>query len=541
MNASTDPQSYAELRKRVESEPLFKNLGELIDFSVACYSDKPAWISIDSDGRSLTYDEIGKLIAKSANSFASMGVKKGSHVALMMPSAPEHLCAWVALAKIGAVSIGINPNYTTKELGYTLVDSKAEYLLTASKFLPNLETLLQNDCIAAQKVAVWGSVTRPFHDWAAALDSADWEFKSDEVEVAGADPINILYTSGSTGFPKGCVLPHDYWVIKGKIVANLWPETTRILCDAPFHYMGPLWRFAFACYLGAAIYVAPRASLTRFVARWKEHKIDFGWINNAMAMTNAQESDSDNSLEVLGTSGISPTLQDAVEKRFGAKVREHYGMTEIGLAIVMPIDADEMLGSGSCGLEAPFRECMIADENGETVRCGEVGELCVRGLGIVKEYIGKPEANAQAFRGGWFRTGDLFWQDENGYFYFNSRIKDIIRRSAENISATEVETALSTIGEVQEVAVGPVKDAMRGEEVKAFIILKPGHSSDSVNPEKIIEYCSQLLARYKLPRYFQYYSEFPKTSSNKIAKKLLLNGEGSAVTRTYDITSGTWD
>jgi len=534
-------ENYAAQRAELEAKPLFRNVGALIDHATENFSDNLAWIFTDEDRSPLTYRDLGALIEKSANAFRIMGVRKGSHVALIMPTSPEHLAAWAALAKIGAVSIGINPAYTTTELAYTLTDSKAEYVLIASDYLSKFQQL--PSCHAnygIAKIAVWGDHTQDFASWADKLDKAPASSNLELTDVAFEDPINILFTSGSTGFPKGCVLPHSYWVVKGVVMANLWPGITRIQCDAPFHYMGPLWRFAFACSLGAALCVSPRASLTRFVERWKKNKIDFGWVNNAMAMTTEGNGDGLNDLKILGTSGFNPLLHAATEKRFDTAIREHYGMTEIGLAIVTPRDASNLVGTGSCGVVAPFRECMIADEQGNRLPDGEVGELCVKGPGIVKEYIGRPEATSEAFHGDWFRTGDLFRRDEQGYYYFQSRIKDIIRRSAENISATEVETVLATIPGIEDVAVGPVKDAMRGEEVKAFVILKQGGDPNTVSPETIIAHCSVVLARYKLPRYVQYYSEFPRTSSNKIAKRRLLDGEGTAVTKTFDAATGSW-
>nr|WP_315396939.1 class I adenylate-forming enzyme family protein [uncultured Duganella sp.] len=531
----------ATLRAKIESQQLLHSVGALFDHAVAGHGDKLAWIDVDSNRPALTYKGLDDLVRQSLNGFIAMGVKKGHHVALIMPTVPEHLCAWLALAKIGAVSVGVNPGYTSAELKYTLTDSKSEFLLVdAMNAEAFYEFQSRDGYFDESKVAIWGGGRAPFINWQVLLSHNSTVVRSGD-DPDFNDPCNILYTSGSTGFPKGCVLPHSYWIIKGKVVQNIWPETNRIQCDAPFHYMGPLWRFAFAAYSGAALCVAPKASLTKFVDRWQKYKADFGWINNAMAMTDMGASDGDNSLKVLGTSGISKVLHKAAEERFGAPIRENYGMTEIGLALYVPIDAVETVGSGTCGIPAPFRECMIADADGTPVQQGEIGELLVAGPGIVKEYIGRPEANREAFHGKWFKTGDLFRQDEQGLYYFHARIKDIIRRSAENISAVEVETALTAVDGIEEVAVGPVKDELRGEEVKAFIILKAGLTPDQISPDKILQKCKENLARYKHPRYFQYYKLFPRTGSNKIAKRLLLDGGGEALSGTYDSSTGEWD
>ena len=183
---------------------------------------------------------------------------------------------------------------------------------------------------------------------------------------------------------------------------------------------------------------------------------------------------------------------------------------------------------------------MIADSEGNELPGGEIGELCIAGPGMLQGYYKKPEATRSAFHGEWFRTGDLARRDADGYYYIVGRIKDMIRRSAENISVTEVESALSTIPEVEDVAVHGVKDEKRGEEVKACLILRNNKSPEDLPPERVLEHAREHLARFKIPRYIQYYSEFPRTGSNKIAKKRLQDGEGKLVTGTYDATTGAW-
>lgn len=215
-------------------------------------------------------------------------------------------------------------------------------------------------------------------------------------------------------------------------------------------------------------------------------------------------------------------------------------MTEIGFAIGCRLNDDRSVGIGTCGKILPYREGMIADTEGNELPDGEIGELCIAGPGMLQGYYKKPEATEAALRGKWFRTGDLARRDAEGYYYIVGRIKDMIRRSAENISVTEVESALSTIADVEDVAVHGVKDEKRGEEVKACLILREGISVEDFPPEKVLDHARKHLARFKVPRYIQYYSAFPRTGSNKIAKKRLQDGEGNVVSGTYDPSTGEW-
>ena len=531
----------AEYRRRVEADPLPTNLGAVLDRAVACFGNRPAWIFVDQDLPSLSYRELGELVARSAAAFASLGVRKGSHVGVMLPNVPNSLAAWLGIARLGARMIPINPGYTPDELRYWLTDGDAEHLLIADTCLGIYRAMqAQSPVLAEDRVVTYGAAKVEGLPWWRELlaQSSPTFTPTEPVELD--DIVNIQYTSGSTGWPKGCLLSHRYWLQFGKAASEAWPTFTRIQCDLPFYYMGPLWRFALAAFQGAALCVPPSYSLTRYRERMREYGYDMGWMTNPVAMLPPDPIERDNKLKMIAVFGLSKELHRAVEERYGAPVRESFGMTEIGFSIYMPFRDTHMSGSGSCGITAPFRELMIADPEGKPVRRGEIGELCVAGLGILQGYYKKPEATAAAFHGRWFRTGDLFRQDDYGFYYIVGRIKDMIRRSAENISVTEVETALSIMPAIQEVAVHGVKDEKRGEEVKACVVLMPGYDPQSVTPTEIIAHCREHLARFKVPRYVQYYAAFPRTGSNKVAKKRLADGEGEQVSATFNSATGAW-
>jgi crotonobetaine/carnitine-CoA ligase len=234
--------------------------------------------------------------------------------------------------------------------------------------------------------------------------------------------------------------------------------------------------------------------------------------------------------------GLKKELHRPLEEKLGVPVRESFGMTEVGAGLYMPADAEDMVGSGSCGIPAPFRECMVADDAGHPVPVGAIGELLIAGPGLFKGYYKNPEATATAFWGEWFRTGDLARMDERGYFYIVGRIKEMIKRSSENIAAQEVESAIYALPQVMEVAVIGVPDEKRGEEVKACVVLQAGVTKDDLPPDVIAQHCRSRLAAFKVPRYVQYYAALPKTSSEKIAKKTLSEGGGQPASETFDLS-----
>jgi crotonobetaine/carnitine-CoA ligase len=223
-----------------------------------------------------------------------------------------------------------------------------------------------------------------------------------------------------------------------------------------------------------------------------------------------------------------------IRRRFGCVATDGYGMTEIGAALMLPDELDDPDADACVGIPAPFRECRIVREDGTDCGVNESGELWVRGDGILMGYYNKPQATAEAFAADWFRTGDLFIVTDKGYYQIVGRIKDMIRRSSENISALEVEQALTMVDGVKQVAVVAVPDDYRGEEVKAYLLLEEGQTQGSVSPQRVREDCKKRLAEYKIPRFIEYVTDFPYTPSQKVAKAKL-------VAQKEDLREGAWD
>jgi acyl-CoA synthetase (AMP-forming)/AMP-acid ligase II len=282
------------------------------------------------------------------------------------------------------------------------------------------------------------------------------------------------------------------------------------------------------------LHVAYRQSAVRFMHWVREHDIEFCLLPNVLLKQAPSPEDRNHKLVKGNVYGFAKSDHAALEERYDLIAREAFGMTEIGSATFMPIEETSMVGSGSCGLTSPFRECRIADTQGNALPDGEIGELIVRGPGILRGYYRKPEATAAAFHGEWFRTGDLFRRDTRGFFSVVGRIKDMIRRAGENISALEVEAVVCGIAEVAEAAALPIADAVRGEEVKVYVVLQPHVPAEGLSPQRIIEHCAANLASFKVPRYIEFRKELPKTPSDKVAKHVLR-------AEKVDLRIGSWD
>jgi crotonobetaine/carnitine-CoA ligase len=538
---SPDP---VERCRQLDAEPLPCSNAALLDEAAAEVPDRLAWRFIDS-GETATYAEVRTMVDRLASGLHRLGVRKGTHVAVMVPNVPQFPVTWLAIGRLGAVMVPVNIAYTARELGYILDDSQAAYLVIAEEFLPTLDSVAgRPPALTDSRVIVVGRAAgqrQNRQDWQALHDSGAPDFEPPE-PVGLDDLLNIQYTSGTTGFPKGVLQAQRYWITQSRINAfrdGLAYE--RILISTPFYYMDPQWLLLMAFHQRATAFIAARQSTSRYTGWLRTWQIQFSLMPAELMFKNPSDpGDADNDTRRVNVYGLRKEIHRAVEQRFNVNAREAFGMTELGSATFMPLEVEDMTGSGSCGIAGPFRECKVVDAAGIEVPRGEIGELVVRGSGILRGYFRKPDATREAFFGEWFRTGDLFRQDERGYFFIVGRLKEMIRRSSENIPAREVESVLKDMAQLLDAAVIPVPDEIRKEEVKACVILQPGLTRDDVPPEAIIEHARRYLAPFKVPRYIEYRSEFPRTPSNKVRKPVLLAEKPDLRADSWDRVDQVW-
>jgi len=490
------------------------------------YGDKPAIVYVQPDRcDTLTYGQLETTLQKTIGYLQSLGVEPGDRVALQLPRCLPFIYLHLAVMRLNAISLPLNPAYVEPELRYFLHDSQSKVLFAdaANKDrvegiaagLPALETRLYlNHDPAAHFASLLADIQ---------VSQADLpDFPTDRMSTA-----LMLYTSGTTGYPKGAEITH------GNLTANIdalqsawgWRDDDNLLHVLPlFHVHGLVVALHGALNAGATTTLLPRfepklvldtlveQGCTVFMAVPTIHKrlVDFP---DATAY--------DLRCVRLITSG-SDRLPDDVFARFkevfGHTLLERYGMTETGMNLSNPLQGERRVGS--VGLPLPGVEArMVNPETLEVVPDGEVGELHIRGPHVFKGYWRKPEQTAQAFTGdGWLKTGDLALRESDGYFTLKGRLKDLIITGGLNVYPPEVELVLADHLAVAASAVIGCQNAEWGEQVVAVIVLKTGQN---VTPEDIIGYCRKHLANYKVPKRVEFVDELPRNTLGKVQKARL--------------------
>jgi len=526
-----------------------RTIREALDFAAARAPNKPYLLF---EEQSITFGELRSRVDRAANVFRGLGIRKGDRVSLMLPNAPAFLECWFGLNSIGASMVPVNVAYRAREAGYIVDHSESRLLVVDGRYLEVARDAATECAQLDLGLLVLGSAPasdgdgplRPSYE-ALMLEAPDTPV---EVRLDEQDEASVLYTSGTTGNPKGCVEEHSYYLLAARVYTRVLGlgADDRVLTPLPLFHMNP----QILSTMGTLLVGGSLVLLDRFHPRswWDSVRetrptvFHYLGVMPAMLMGLPESADDADQPARLGIgAGVPPDLHARFEKRFNCKLLEVFGMTEVGLNFCCPPDGDRRVGRRCFCRVFPEYEARVVGDDDRELAAGQIGELALRGsdagrprLGFMREYLKNPEATAEAWRDGWFHTGDYVSADVDGWVSFIDRKKDIVRRSGENIASSEVEAVLRDHPSVLDAAVIGVPDPIREEEIKAYVIMQPGHSAETDGPEALLTWCEERLAYFKVPRYLEYRDSFPRTPTEKVQKQLLKRERDELTTECYD-------
>ncbi len=525
-------------------------IGQLLDETVARVPDQDAVVYVDRDYRQ-TWSELRETVDQAAKGLMALGVKRGEKVAVWATNVPHWLTLQFATARIGAILLTININYRTEEISYLLRQSECEnifiidgyrdtdYVNTLYELVPELraqprDRLRSERFPHLRRVLFMGPEKhRGMYSWnevlamSVAVDDAEYRRRQDE--LSPYDVVNMQYTSGTTGFPKGVMLTHfnitnnGYWV---GVNENL-TSADRVCLPVPLFH-------CFGCVLGVMACLNHRATMVilekydpvnvmmsveqeRCTALYGVPTMFIGILDHKLF--DRFDLSSLRTGIMAGSPCPVKTMRECVDRMNMREVTIVYGLTEVSPAMTQT-RYDEPSLERKCstvGKAIPGIEVAIIDpETGEHLGPGRHGELCCRGHNVMKGYYNMPEETAKAIdKDGWLHSGDIGMVDEDGYYSVTGRLKDMIIRGGENIYPKEVEDFIHCLEGVADVQVVGVPSVKYGEVPAAFVIPRPGAR---LTAEDIMDHCRGRIAFYKVPRYVHFLEEFPMTASGKIMK-----------------------
>ena len=542
---------------------------EMLDASAQTYANQvstrlllsylPLGITVQA---TQTYAALKDSVDRLAFAFRKIGLQQGDRVAIMLPNIPQQVISFFATLRAGCVVVNTNPTYTPRELGHLLEDSGATAIIVLSGFYDrvaqvkdgtDLKHVIVTDLPEPLGFPFNKLVEKKVRKAGMMVDVPDgpgvWRFDDlistsepdpPAIDVSPDDVVLFQYTGGTTGSPKAAMLTHRNVMSNVQQIEAWYRDLQyggeKVLGAIPFfHVYGMSVAMLFSIYTGAELIVTPDPRQTDLVLEiLQREKVTMypGIPTTYTAIINHPKVDDADLSSIRACLSGGMSLPGEIQRRFeqitGGKLVEGYGLTETSpVACANPING--MRKEGSIGFPVPSTEVAIVglerNDEGEfePVPAGEEGELIIRGPQVMKGYWKRPEETAEAIsEEGWFHTGDIARMDEDGCFYIVDRKKDLIIASGYNIVPREVEEVLYTHEKVQEAVVVGVPDEVRGENVKAYIVLKAGQSS---TPEEITEFCREQLAPYKVPRLVDFRDELPKSQVGKILRRVLLEEE----------------
>ena len=497
------------------------SLKDVFENSFARRSEKPA-ITFFRGGDAeteLTYGQLDQDANQLAHSLRELAIGKGDRVIFFMEKSLLAVIAHIALQKLGAVAVPLNPGFRKAEMQYLLNDADAALVLTE----PEKEALITE--IDPNQKTLTVSTQTPYQDIEFFRSSSH---SPPEADIKSEDPGLIIYTSGTTGKPKGAVLTQQNLIHDTQNIINIWQITNSdVLCHSLplFHVHGLGFALHTALVAGSHTLMLDQfnpAKVLQFLSRKDPGSRCTIFMGVPTMYSKMMDELGDTELDFnhlrLLTSGSAPLLVKEFERIktvFGKEPVEREGMSETGMNFSNPIDGERK--PGSIGLPLPGLRARIVDpKKFDNVGPGQTGEIWLKSPGISPGYWRKPKETQEAFVDGWFRTGDLGKVDEEGYYYITDRIKHIIISGGENISAKEVETVINTLEGVVESAVVGIPDEKWGEKIVAAILTT---ADADLTSEKIQAHCTQHLHKWKSPKTLIFVDEIPKNTMGKILKE----------------------
>lgn len=509
-----------------------KTVYELLTIAEKLWGDR-IYLQFPPTGESFTYRRFKNLVDRVSSVFLSKGTGPGDRVGLFMKNSPWYLACIFACGKIGAVQVPVNWFYREREVEYILNNSRSSLLVVDEDLYPLVERIRDKLLTVKGIVKTTGS-------------GESLQNLTNSVTLAAVSPsvdeddlFAIIYTSGTTGMPKGAMLTHRSYVLSAKAI-SLWPIEeieSDYTCLPLFHINAQIYSSCGMMVAGKRLILSDRFTPQKF---WKEIKEYSATAFNALGslmqiLYSLPETPEDKTLpsRYVIVGGTPRELWEKFEERYNLTVLEGYSQTEDPLPFLNHPERQKR-ALGSFGVPSFWdlgHEVRVVDEKGNDVPPGKTGELIRRSPCTMKGYFMDEEKTQETLKGGWLWSGDVVRRDERGFTYFVERKKFIIRRSGENIAAWEVEAVIKDHPSVKDCAVIPVQDPLRGEEVKAIVLLKEGQN---LSPEEILLHVGKNLAYFKVPRYIEIVDALPYTPTGRIKKHELISQEKERADHGWD-------
>ena len=497
--------------------------------SVDQWLDLPALID-GPTGRALSYRELRSLIGKVGVALTARGFRKGDALCIWSPNLPEYAAVFFGAASIGAVNTTANPLYTAREVANQLRDSSAKIIVTVPALADR--ALEAARLVGTElEVVVFGE-SAGCTSWTSFIAV---EGIPPVVEIAAEhDVVALPYSSGTTGLPKGVMLTHRNLVanlVQCEFVDDARPGDRTIGVLPFFHIYGMVVILCMVLRRGACVVTMPQFDLETYLRLTQDHKVRTAYLVPPIALALAKHPSVANydlsTLEMInsGAAPMGPELEQACAERINCLVKQGYGMTEASpVTHFTPSDA-ALIRHGSCGLLIPNTECRVVDiESRRDVEPGERGELLIRGPQIMKGYLNRPDATAEAIdTDGWLHTGDVGYADSDGYFFIVDRLKEFIKYKGYQVAPAELEAILLTHPSVADCAVIPAADEEAGEIPKAYVVARY-----ECSVQELIDFVAAAVAPYKKVRAVEFVDRIPKSAAGKILRRELIARDRAA-------------